>query len=219
MIELRRFVVLCSVVAAALATGCIRGRLPAREFYRLPPQDSALFPTRPPGVPPLTESIAIAPFDTPGIYASGSIVYRIGATHYGAYPSREWAIPLGEMLGSLSEAAVRRGAITSGGVYFGGPSSPRAAYEWRGAVREFDEVDDPTGVAASVALTVQLVRVVDDSVIWSGTAHERQNVRESRSMDAVVQALSNAASRALSRLAGDAAAALRRLAAASARER
>lgn len=209
--------VLAFATLSTAVSGCFRGKLPPREFYRLTPVlDSAAMATRS-GTPPLSGSVAIVAYDTPGIYGNGSIVYRAGAAAYGAYPSREWAIPLGEMLGAMTESTLRRGGITSGRTVFHPGSVRREEYEWRGAVREFDEVDEPSSVTASVSLTAQLVRVADDSVIWSGSAHETTPVRESRSMESVVQALSQSAARAIARLTDDAAAALRRLTAAGAR--
>ena len=86
-------------------------------------------------------------------------------------------------------------------------------------MREFDEVDGPTSVSASVSLAARLIRVADDSVVWSGAAHEVELVAESRNIDAVVAALSSATTRALTRLIDDAAVALRRVAAARAQER
>ena len=159
----------------------------------------------------------IASYKTPGIYGSGSIVYRVGETTYGAYPSREWAIPLGEMLGSLTEDVVRRRGLTSGSVVFEPVVARRDEYEWRATVREFDEVDSPTSVSAAVTLAAQLVRSADDSVLWSGTAHATESVRESRRMASVVSALSVAAGRAITQLVDEAAAALRGVAASGAR--
>jgi ABC-type uncharacterized transport system auxiliary subunit len=201
------------------AVGCFRGKLPPREFYRLASPDSVLKVPRPLATAPLTGAIAIARFETPGIYGSGSIVYRVGTSEYGTYPSREWAIPLGEMLASLSENILERRALTSGRVSFDPGNARRDPYEWRGAVREFDEVDASSGVSASVAISAQLVRVADDSVLWSGSAHEVESIGQTRSMDAVIVGLSTAAARALSRLADDAGATLRRLAAAGAQGR
>jgi hypothetical protein len=86
-------------------------------------------------------------------------------------------------------------------------------------VREFDEVDEPTSVSASVAVAAQLVRIADDSVVWAGAARETQSVAESRKIESVVDALSAAASRAITRLADDAASALRRVSAAGAQDR
>ena len=217
----RRGVVAIACVAASLflQPACFRGTLPPRQFYRLAPVDSSVSAYRATGAPPLTGSIAIRAYDTPGIYGSGSLVYRVGASAYATYPSREWAIPLGEMLAALTQNIARPRALTSGRIAFDAPAARPEEYEWRGSVIEFDEVDGPTLVSASVALSAQLVRIADDSVLWSGTAREVEPVPQSREIDSVVASLSTAATRAVTRLADEAALTLRRLAAAGAQER
>jgi ABC-type uncharacterized transport system auxiliary subunit len=200
-----------------LASGCFRGRLPPREFYRVVPAREVIDAARPSGAPPLAGSISIASYKTPGLYGSGAIVYRVAPSAYGAYPSREWAIPLGEMLATLTEDVVGRRGLTSGAVVFDPSSTRREEYEWRATVREFDEVDAPSSVSASVSLSAQLVRTADDSVVWAGSANVTEPVTETRNMNSVVTALSLAATRAIARLADDAAAALRGLAASGAR--
>jgi ABC-type uncharacterized transport system auxiliary subunit len=208
-----------SVLVALCVTGCIRGKLPPREFYRLTFADSAVSTARSNLAPPLSASIAIVPYETPGIYGSGSVVYRVGAASYGAYPSREWAIPLGEMLGTMTETVMRRGTLTSGRALFDPALPRREQYEWRGTVREFDEVDAPNAVSAAVVLSAQLVRVADDSVVWAGAVRETEPVRETRKIESVIAALSLAASRAIARLTDDAASTLRSVAAARAQDR
>lgn len=205
--------------AALLLGGCFRGSLPPRQFYRLAPPEVVQGTSTGANAPALAGSISIRRYDTPGIYASGAVVYRVGMSTYGEYPSREWAIPLGEMLGSLSEAVIARRSLASGRVVFDPGAAEHQPFEWRGTVREFDEVDEPSAVSASVALDAKLVRVADDSVIWSGTVREVVPVAQSRSMDAVVIGLSLAASRAIAKLADDAGATLRRLAAVGAQGR
>lgn len=204
---------------AVAASGCFRGTLPPRQFYRLSVPDSVVGLGRPTGAPPLTGSIAIARYDTPGIYATGSLVYRVGSSAYGVYPAREWAIPLGEMLGSITEGIVRERSLTSGRVVYPPSAVTHEQYEWRATVREFDEVDAPGSVTASVSLVAQLVRVADDSVIWSGAAQEIEPIAQTRSIDAVVAGLSGAAARAITRLTDEAGSAARRLAAAGAQQR
>ena len=207
------------LLAALLVTGCFRGKLPPREFYRLTAPDSVAGRSRSTATPPLTGSIAIVAYETPGIYGSGSVVYRVGASAYGAYPTREWAIPLGAMLGAMTETVIRQRALTSGRVLFDAALPRREQYEWRGMVREFDEVDEPASVSASVTVAAQLVRIADDSVVWAGAARETQPVAESRKIESVVAALSAAASRAIARLADDAASALRGVSASGAQVR
>lgn len=201
-----------------VAAGCFRGKLPPREFYRLTSVDTPAGVPKP-GVAPLAGTVAVKAYTTPGIYGSDLIVYRVGDARYGAYPYREWAIPLGEMLGAATERIVRDAQLTSGRVAYGPAATRDSGYEWRGTVREFEEVDGPGSVAASVSLGAQLVRVADDSVLWSGVADVVEPVRESRSMDSVVGALSIAAAKAVARLAADANATLRRLAASGAHQR
>ena len=215
----RRRAATLACAAAIVGGGCFRGTLPPREFYRLSVPDSVAAVGRPTGAPPLTGSIAVARYDTPGIYGTGTLVYRVGSSAYGAYPSREWAIPLGEMLGSITEGIVRQRSLTSGRVVYPPSAVTREQYEWRGTVREFDEVDAPNSVTASVSLVAQLVRVADDSVVWSGAAQEMEPIAQSRSIDAVVAGLSAAAARAITRLTDEAGSAVRRLAAAGAQQR
>lgn len=218
--SVRHAVATAGCVALALVhAGCFRGTLPPREYYRLTPVDSLASARGPASAPALTGSIAIVPYDTPGIYGEASLTYRAGESGYGKYPSREWAIPLGEMLAARTETITSARALTSGRVSIDRSASRREEYEWRGAVREFDEVDGPTSVSTSVSLVARLVRVADDSVLWSGAAHEVEPVAESRQIDSVVAALSIAASRAITRLVDDAASTLRRLAASRAQER
>jgi ABC-type uncharacterized transport system auxiliary subunit len=200
------------------ATGCFRGKLPPRELYRLASVDAPVSAAQS-GVAPLSGTIVIRTYSTPGIYGSDLIVYRVGDARYGAYPSREWAVPLGEMLGAITERVVSEGHVTSGRVAYNRAVGRDEDYEWRGTVRQFEEVDAPGSVSASVSLTAELVRVADDSVLWSGATSIVEPVRESRSMDSVVAALSTAAVRAIARLADDANATLRRLAASGARDR
>jgi ABC-type uncharacterized transport system auxiliary subunit len=213
-VGLRR-VVACVLLSLSQA-GCFRGKLPANQFYRLAPVDSLGATPGALGAPPLTGSIAVVTFETPGIYGDGALVYRVGASDYGKYPTREWAIPLGEMLAARTETIAGARALTSGRLAFDRTGSRREQYEWRGTVREFDEVDAATAVSVSVSLAARLVRVANDSVIWSGSSSEVEPVREARRIESVVDALSAASTRALIRLVEDAAAALRRDAAAGA---
>ena len=207
------------VLAALVVTACFRGKLPPREFYRLTSPDSLSNTSGRRAPPPLSGSVAIVPYATPGIYGSGSVVYRVGSSAYGVYPTREWAIPLGEMLGAMTETVMQQRPLTSGRALFDTALPRREQYEWRGTVREFDEVDESASVSAAVTVAAQLVRVADDSVVWAGAARETQVVAESRKIESVIAALSAASSRAIARLTDDAASALRRVSASGAQDR
>ena len=207
------------VLSALVVAACFRGKLPPREFYRLTSPDSLSNTSGRRAPPPLSGSVAIVPYATPGIYGSGSVVYRVGSSAYGVYPTREWAIPLGEMLGAMTETVMQQRPLTSGRALFDPALPRREQYEWRGTVREFDEVDESASVSAAVTVAAQLVRVADDSVVWAGAARETQVVAESRKIESVIGALSAASSRAIARLTDDAASALRRVSASGAQDR
>lgn len=212
--------------AAALAAaplGCIRGTLPPRELYRLsipdpvtPPAADA--PGRPVPAALTAGTLAIAPYETPGIYGEPSIVYRVGDTEYGAYPSREWAIPLGQMLGVLTEGVLRGAPLTPGSAIFNPPSLRAQSYVWRGTVREFEEVNRGRELSAAVRIDVALLRTADDSVLWTGSARREAPVAEP-TMGAVVRTLSTLATDAVTELVAGADSALRTRSAAAARGR
>lgn len=204
----------CILAGASLANGCwLRGTLPARELYRLRLVDSTSIPIvvvngRP---HPVDGSLAIAPYETPGLYGERGVVFRVGTTSYGAYPSREWAVPLGEMLGSLTESVLERNPISREQAVYDPPSRRSHGYIWRGTVREFEEVNVGKAVFVAVRLDVKLVRSADDSLIWSGSERIERSVTQP-TMDNIVGALSDAAIEVIARLSRTA---VRELAAAS----
>ena len=78
---------LCVLLATMLAmSGCLGGRLPAREMYRLrlPSESGSAIPAGGPAASPLDGSLAITPYETPGLYDEHGIVFRIGENEYGA---------------------------------------------------------------------------------------------------------------------------------------
>ena len=195
-------------VACTLMTGCSllgaifrHDPLPPREMYRLRLVDSSSIPVVvvDGGSYPVDGSLAIAPYETPGLYGERGIVFRIGQTSYGAYPSREWAVPLAEMLGSLTESVLARNPISREQAVYDPPSRRSHTYIWRGTVREFEEVDAGSSVSVAVRLDVKLVRSADDSLIWSGSERIERAVAQP-TMDNIVSTLSDAAIEVITRL-------------------
>jgi ABC-type uncharacterized transport system auxiliary subunit len=199
-----------ALAAALAASACIRGTLPPREYYRLSIPDSASVTPRDSAAATLRSgTLGIAPYVTPGIYAETGIAYRIGESEYGTYPSREWAIPLSQMLGVLTEGVLRRAPLTATPALFDPPSLRTQTYVWRGTVREFEEVDRGKSVSAVVRIDATLVRTADDSVVWTGSAR-REGPVPAPTMAAVVRTLSSLATDAVASLVADADGALRR---------
>ncbi len=203
---------LLGAVASAGCFGSLGGSLPAVELYRIAPVRADSATERAPAVSPgtLRGSIAIARYDTPGIYDGHGIVYRVEQSGYGVYQTREWAIPLGEMLGSLTEGLLSAAPVSVEPAVYAPPSNRPFTYSWRGRVKEFEEVDRGKSVFAAVALEARLVRTSDDSVVWQATRRLEQAVPEG-TMSAIVSALSSLARQTITDLAADARMAAARL--------
>ena len=182
------------LVAAMLSLGCFGRRTVAPiEMYRLVP---ARAETASVAVPVSTDdlpdgSLAVSRFVTPGLYGQRGIVYRVGESEYAAYPSREWAIPLGEMLGRRTADLMQEKPLVRGGASFDPPSRRAVSYVWRGTVREFEEIDRGNDVFVAVNLEASLVRVEDDSIVWSGGARVERPVPDG-TMEGIVAGLSAA---------------------------
>jgi uncharacterized lipoprotein YmbA len=188
--------------AALVAGGCaFWGKRPALEQYVLlvlPSEDGVTPPARTPVLPGI---LAIAPYEARGIYDEPGIVYRIDDLQLSSYASREWAIPLREMLGTITEQMLRTRPLTAEPATFD-PTSPRGTdYRWRGSVREFEEVNRGRQVLAAVHLEVEIIRVANDSVVWKGAERMERPVGEpTRSMTRVVETLSSLTGDVLTRL-------------------
>src|SRR5688572_15282874 len=122
-----------------LAGGCFRGSLPVLRQYRLVVPDSTAEAHLLNGsayTPPLTGSLAILAYDAPGLYADRNIVYRVGETEYGTYPSSLWALPLEHMLGVITAQVLRTTPLSVEQTVFDPPSRRGYDYTWQGTIRE-----------------------------------------------------------------------------------
>jgi hypothetical protein len=137
------------------------------------------------------------------VYGGSRIVYRVEGQGYGAYPTREWAVPIADELGALTERVIRAHGLTSGDVLFDPPRRRQYALEWRGRVRELEEVVRHDSVLVAVAIDAQLVRTADDSVVWM-SRHRIERPAGGDSMSEIVAALSATAADVVARLADDA---------------
>lgn len=197
---------LLPAILALAAAGCPFhiGKLPARELYRLTLPDSGgsggVVTATDGSAPPLAGTLGIAEYVTPGVYGDPLIVFRINDTEYGSYPSREWAVPLGDQLGVVTERVLARVPLTSERAVFDPPSRRAQTYIWRATVREFEEVDRGSEVRAAVRIDLRIVRAADDSILWSGSSRLERAAR-SGDMPGIVQTLSALADEVVTDLA------------------
>jgi len=168
-----------ALVLLMVVAGCFRSRTVAPiEMYRLVPTaaetSGVVAPAPVEGLP--EGSLAISRYITPGLYGQRGIVYRVGEAGYATYPSREWAIPLGEMLGRRTADLLQERPLVRGGALFDPPTRRAFTHLWRGTVREFEEIDRGSDVFVAVSLEASLIRVEDDSILWSGGARVERPV-------------------------------------------
>ena len=208
MISVIRFVAIAFLTLVASGCGAINSLFekgPPLEQYQLvlPPSSDSAAGRAGPAV--LQGTLSIAPYVTRGIYDDDYIVYRVDDTQLAAYTSKKWAMPLSEMLGTMTQELLDRRPLTADPVVFD-PRLPRATtYRWRGTVRELEEVNRATEVLAAVRLDVEIVRSVDDSVIWRGSQRIERRVPEpTRQMRSVVNTLSEITAEVLTKLADSA---------------
>lgn len=207
-----------SLLATSLAlAACFGGTVPATELYRLHPVADSLA-SRNGAHPLISGTIAIARYSTPGVYGGRGIVYRVEESEYGVYPNREWAIPLGEMLATLTEDVLKGDPLSDGAAVYNPPSRRTFTYLWRGSVTQFEEVVRGKKVSAAVQLEVRLVRIADDSVMWVGERRLERPV-PAPSMPAIVETLSTLAGEVVASLVQEARLAAPRIAADSAADR
>lgn len=200
------------IVLAGAQPACFGGAVSMPELYRLTPVERPASPEGSTNSTALTAgSIAISEYHAPGVYGGHGIVYSVEGAGYGVYPNREWAIPLSEMLGVLTENILARHPILDGPSVYR-PTSTRAfTYEWRGSVREFAEVIRGKTVYAVVHLEVSLVRTADDVVLWTSSRRmERAVPGAGKKMPDIVATLSDLAHNVVMELSAEAASVLAR---------
>ena len=191
MIRVTRCITLAAL--ALIASGCIefgKPRPPLEQYVLVvPPAEDGV--NAPPGPPVLPGTLTIRPYVTRGLYDDRGIVFRVDDLQLSAYTGRrEWAIPLREMLGTLTEEALRAKPLTSEPAVFESRSREHD-FEWRGTVREFEEVDRGQQVLAAVRLDVEIIRSANDSVVWRASERIERPVPEpTNSMKRVVETLS-----------------------------
>ncbi|HUF27201.1 MAG TPA: ABC-type transport auxiliary lipoprotein family protein [Gemmatimonadaceae bacterium] len=219
MTERVRLTVLAAALALSGVAACLpRGTLPSRELYRLRLPDTTaggamarLIDARRPPRPVLDGTIAIAPYRTSGLYSSPPIVFRIDEQQYGQYPTREWALPLSDMLAMTTDQLLLWRQLSEEPPLLDAPARLPQLHVWQGSVREFEEVNRGRDVFVSVALDARIVRTADEAIVWQGSARVEYPVPEG-TMLAIVQAMSDAAAEVVLRLVDDARATIERTA-------
>jgi hypothetical protein len=86
---------------------------------------------------------------------------------------------------------VQERPLLRGGALFDPPTRRTFTHRWRGTVREFEEIDRGNDVFVAVNLEASLIRIEDDSIVWSGAARVERPVPDG-TMEGIIAGLSAA---------------------------
>jgi uncharacterized lipoprotein YmbA len=189
------------LVAGLLAlSGC--ASIPATHYYvlTLPAAPGDADPS-----PAGSLTIGVSPFSVEAPYDQEQIVYRLGGgPEVGFYAYQRWAVPLAQMLASVSAQALQ-------GLPGVAQIEPRVSGRAYGAylsghLLALEEIDTPDGQTGYVRFALALHRP-DGAPLWSGS-FEGKTKTHTRDVRAVVEAMQAALGRALASAKGELAAAI-----------
>ncbi len=157
---MRRF--LASLLFSITAVTLIHcgGAARPSKFYALE------LPAAPPSMSePYPVSLMVGRITAPHLYRDDRIVYRSTGMQLGTYEYHRWAEPPTDML----EAMLTRLLRASGKYKSVSPLGSNATGDYivRGRLHDFEEVDTGQGLAARVALEVELFHRESGHTVWS----------------------------------------------------
>jgi ABC-type uncharacterized transport system auxiliary subunit len=137
------------LVAVALLWGC--GGSPSQvQRYLL-----EYSPPSPPARAPLEAALAIEPFAVNQAFNSTAMVYRPSPNVRDSYRYHRWRVDPGAMVTDFLRRDFRQAGVFK--AVLPKDSGGDSRFRLEGAVEEIQEIDDPTGWRASLALTVTLL--------------------------------------------------------------
>lgn len=181
--RLRGFVAALTTVAPLALASC--ASIPPTNYYVL---GLAHEPAHKSYESSLPHTLAIAPFGSESIYLRKKIVWRSGPNHLGYYSYEKWAALPSEMFSHrLYERAQSSGLFDR---VVSSAASESTDLVLKGKVTAFEELDTPEGWFGKVEVQAELTRS-NGTVIWSGVAGHSEPAAE-QSVQATVEAISNA---------------------------
>jgi len=169
--------------------------MPVTQYYKLdiPPAPAPVGPTVP-------ASLRIEPFETAVLLRQDRIVYRPSPVQVGFYEYHRWAEPPNDTLTrAMADQLTKRRVFQSVEI---SDAEDKVDYVLRGRVERLQEVDYMGGVRVQVSISAQLDDPVQQKTVWSNVASSDSVVTKS-SVQAVVQAMSQASQQSISRLMTD----------------
>jgi uncharacterized lipoprotein YmbA len=199
MIE-RTVVTATACLAALLLTGCGSVRNPTYYAMDLePPKTPAADARR-------SLTAAVRRFGAPDYLRQGRIVYRQAPETIGFYDLHRWATDPSTTVTAAMIDALRSSRLFSIVAPYDGRDQQE--YVVNGRLQRLDEVDYDGGVQVEARIQAELVNQRTGQTLWTGDVTETSEV-DTRTVAAVVAAMSNCVSTGIDRLVADMATHLR----------
>jgi ABC-type uncharacterized transport system auxiliary subunit len=179
---------------ATAASGC--GGARPSKYYELQ------MPAQPPAAAtnPYPVVLLVGRLGAPDLLRGDRLVYRTGPEEMGAYEYQRWVERPTEMIeGMLIETLRDSGRFRSVGR---AGSRSKADYILRGHLSRLEEVDDPSGIKASVALELELFHSDTSETVWYRSYSHDEPV-SGKAMAAIVRALDKNVQMAIQQLTAD----------------
>ncbi len=179
-----------------LLTGCT-GKVRYPDYYML-----ALAPSKQPATndPGQLATVAVRRFDTPGYLRQGRIMYRETPEQLGFYEYHRWASEPGQAVTSAVIDALRTTGLFASVEPYDGQERPE--YLLRGRLERLDEVDYEGKVGVEVKFSAELSNIRTGAPLWAGSVTKTLDVN-TKDMNSVVSAMSQATQDGISQLMTD----------------
>jgi uncharacterized lipoprotein YmbA len=181
-----------------LMAGC-GGKVLYPRYYSLevPAAPAPVVPAEAKNQTRLPLTVAVRRFETSPYLRGGRIVYRPSPHEIGFYNYQRWAADPGVTVTSAVIDSLR----SAGPFSFVKPwdNQGRQDYLMSGRLERLDEIDYGGGVTVEATLSAQLINLQGGATVWTGDAAETLTV-ETRDVDSVVVAMSQAVQKSIDRL-------------------
>jgi ABC-type uncharacterized transport system auxiliary subunit len=185
-------ITIIAVSTLAVLTGCA-SKVGRTNYYTL----NLPAPPDPPAAENAHTSVAIREFRAPAYLRHGAIVYKPSPEQIGFYAYHRWAIdPCQFITDSIIARLGATGTFSHVKHYDG---QPDADYLVTGRLEKLEEIDYEGGVKVEVAVSAQMTKLDNGTIVWSKAVSEVGEVKQ-HDIPTVVSEMSSTMERAIEKL-------------------
>ena len=189
----RNLAMIVVALSATVALAGCAGKVGRANYYTL----NLPAPPDPPVAENAHTTVAIREFRAPAYLRQGAIVYKPSPEQIGFYAYHRWAIdPCDFVTDSVIDRLSATGTFSRVKRYDG---QPDADYVVSGRLEKLEELDYEGGVKVQVAVSAQMTRLDDGTIVWSKAVSEVGEVNQ-HDVATVVSEMSYTMARAIEKL-------------------